>query len=201
MSVTLTPARPEHIDELGRICYEAFKDISGAHGFPPDFPSVQIARQVMASLVERPDYYGVTAMDDGQIVWSNFMSLTDPVAGVGPITVDCAFQGRDIGRTLMSDVIRYAREHGIAMVRLVQDAYNTGSISLYASLGFETRHPLAVMRPAPARFRISCRCWCAYGMGAFALILFRCSSDMASGNRKTIWWRWRRKARGGRRKP
>jgi predicted N-acetyltransferase YhbS len=150
MSVTLTPARPEHIDELGRICYEAFKDISGAHGFPPDFPSVQVARQVMASLVGRSDYYGVTATDDGQIVGSNFMSLTDPVAGVGPITVDCAFQGRDIGRTLMSDVIRHAREQGIAMVRLVQDAYNTGSISLYASLGFETRHPLAVMRPAPA---------------------------------------------------
>src|SRR6266404_4152815 len=119
---TLTEAKPAHIDELGRICYEAFKDIADAHGFPPDFPNVQIARRVMAMMISRPDFYGVTAMLGDQLAGSNFLSLTDPVAGVGPITVDCAFQGRAIGRALMSDVVRYAREHGIEMVRLVQDA-------------------------------------------------------------------------------
>lgn len=148
--ITLAPAEPAHIDELGRICYEAFKDISDAHGFPQDVPSVQAGRQMMGMLVSRPDYYGVTAIADGQIVGSNFLSLSDPVAGVGPITVDCAFQGRDIGRMLMKDVMRYASEHGIASVRLVQDAYNPKSISLYASLGFDTKHALAVMRPVAA---------------------------------------------------
>ncbi len=145
---TLTEAQPAHIDELGRICYEAFKDIADSHGFPPDFPTVQIARRVIAMMISRPDVYGVAAIVDDQLAGSNFLSLSDPVAGVGPITVDHAFQGGGIGRALMSDVIRYAREHGIEMVRLVQDAYNTRSISLYASLGFDTRHPLALMRPS-----------------------------------------------------
>lgn len=148
--VTLAPAQPAQIDELGRIVYEAFKDISSAHGFPPDFPSVHVARQAVGMMVSRPDFYGVAASLDGQIAGSNFLSLSDPVAGVGPITVDCAFQGRGIGRLLMSDVIRYANEHGIAMVRLVQDAYNTRSISLYAELGFDTRHALALMQASPA---------------------------------------------------
>jgi len=147
---TLVSPGPEHIDELGRICYEAFKDVADAHGFPPDFQSVQLARRVIGMLVNRPDFYGVAAMVDGQLAGSNFLSLSDPVAGVGPITVDCAYQGRDIGRLLMRDVICYARDQGIAMVRLVQDAFNTASLSLYASLGFDTRHPLALMRPSPA---------------------------------------------------
>jgi predicted N-acetyltransferase YhbS len=148
--ITLTRAQPAHIDELGRICYEAFKDISDAHGFPTDVPSVQRARQTMGMLVSRPDFYGVTAMAEGHIVGSNFISLCDPVGGVGPITVDCAFQGRAVGRALMSDVIREARERGIKMVRLLQDAFNVQSMSLYASLGFDTKHPVALMRPTPA---------------------------------------------------
>jgi ribosomal protein S18 acetylase RimI-like enzyme len=148
--ITLTRAEPAHVDELGRICYEAFKDICDAHRFPLDLPSAQAARQTIGMLVSRPDFYGVTAMTDGHIVGSNFISFSDPVGGVGPITVDCAFQGRAIGRTLMSDVIREAHKRGVSMVRLLQDAYNVHSISLYASLGFDTKHPIALMRPTPA---------------------------------------------------
>jgi ribosomal protein S18 acetylase RimI-like enzyme len=149
-NVTLTRAEPAHVDELGRICYEAFKDIADAHRFPRDIPSVQAGRQAIGMLVSRPDCYGVTAIAGGHIAGSNFLSLSDPVAGVGPITVDCAFQGQDIGRALMRDVIRYAQERGITMVRLLQDAFNVRSISLYGSLGFDTKHAVAVMSPAPA---------------------------------------------------
>ena len=48
MALELTPARPEHISELGRICYEAFKDISDKHHFPSDFPSVAMGRMISA---------------------------------------------------------------------------------------------------------------------------------------------------------
>ena len=145
-TVELVEAKPEHVNELGRICYEAFKDIAESHGFPPDFPSARFARHVIGMLVDRPDFYGVAAVVDGELAGSNFLSLTDPVAGVGPITVDCALQGRDIGRKLMQAVIDYAREHNIERVRLLQDAYNTASISLYASLGFDVKHGVALMR-------------------------------------------------------
>src|ERR1700681_952590 len=141
--VQLVPAEPQHVPELGRICYEAFKDIADRHGFAPDFPSVQVARTVIGMLVERKDCYGVAAIVNGEMAGSNYLSLTDAVAGVGPITVDCAFQGRDLGRALMQDVIDYARRNNIKRVRLLQDAFNTASISLYASLGFDVKHAVA----------------------------------------------------------
>jgi ribosomal protein S18 acetylase RimI-like enzyme len=141
--VQLVPAEVQHVSELGRICYEAFKDIADRHGFTPDFPSVQYARRVIGMLVERKDFYGVAAIVNGELAGSNYISFTDAVAGVGPITVDCAFQGRDLGRALMQDVIEYARRNNIARVRLLQDAFNTASISLYASLGFDVKHAVA----------------------------------------------------------
>ncbi len=143
--VQLVPVEPQHIPELGRICYEAFKDIADRHGFAPDFPSVQVARKTISMLIEREDFYGVAVIVNGELAGSNYLSLTDPVAGVGPITVDCAFQGRDLGRALMQDVIDHARRNNIARVRLLQDAFNTASLSLYASLGFEVKHPVAEM--------------------------------------------------------
>lgn len=148
--VQLITPEPRHAGELGRICYEAFKDIADRHGFPPDFPSVQVARSVIGMLIERPDFYGVAALADGELAGSNYLSFSDPVAGLGPITVDCAFQGRDIGRALMQNVIDYARRNAIQRVRLLQDAYNTASISLYSSLGFEVKHATAFMRMSPA---------------------------------------------------
>jgi len=141
--VQLVPAEAQHVSELGRICYEAFKDIADRHGFTPDFPSVQYARRVIGMLVERSDSYGVAAIVNGELAGSNYLSLTDAVAGVGPITVDCTFQGRDLGRALMQDVIDYARRNNITRVRLLQDAFNTASISLYASLGFDVKHAVA----------------------------------------------------------
>lgn len=150
MAIELMPAQPQHVSEIGRICYEAFKEIQEGHGFPPDFPSVHLARQVLGMLVEREDFYAVVALRDGQPVGSNFLSLTDPVAGVGPITIDCSCQEQGIGRTLMQDVIKYAQQNSIAQVRLLQDSFNVASLSLYASLGFEVKGAVAFMQAAPA---------------------------------------------------
>jgi hypothetical protein len=50
----------------------------------------------------------------------------------------------------MQAVIDYAREHNIPRVRLLQDSFNMASLSLYASLGFDTKHAVAYMRLAPA---------------------------------------------------
>lgn len=150
MPPQLVPAKAEHVSELGRICYEAFKDVADRHGFPPDFHSAAFARQVIGMLVQREDFYGVAALNDGQPVGSNFLSLSDEVAGVGPITVEVPFQGQDIGRALMQDVIDYARRGNIEQVRLLEDAFNMASLSLYASLGFDVKEPVALMQPAPA---------------------------------------------------
>src|SRR4029077_17380701 len=99
--IQLVPAKPQHVPELGRICYEAFKNIAESRGFPPDFPSVGIAENVIGMLVARDDFYSVAALVNGRPVGSNFLSLSDSTSGVGPITVDSSVQGKGIGRALM----------------------------------------------------------------------------------------------------
>ena len=149
LSIELVPAEPQHASELGRISFEAFKELQDRACGTRDFPTVEIAQQVLGMLLQRDDFYSVSALDNGKLVGSNFLSLMDPVAGVGPVTVDPSYQGKGVGRTLMQDVIDYARRHNIEQVRLMQDAFNVASLSLYASLGFDVKEPVAFMQAAP----------------------------------------------------
>jgi hypothetical protein len=50
------------------------------------------------------------------------------------------------------------RERGPAGIRLVQDAFNMCSLSLYASLEFEVKEPLALVQGRPKGTRRASRC-------------------------------------------
>jgi hypothetical protein len=80
------------------------------------------------------------------IVGSNFLDERSIIAGVGPITVSPVAQNAGVGRMLMQAVLERAEERGMAGVRLLQAAYHGRSLSLYASLGFEAREPIACMQ-------------------------------------------------------
>lgn len=148
--LTLVPITPEHAKELGRICFEAFRSVHDRHAFERDFPTLEAGEGVIDFLISRDDFHGVAALIDGKPVGSNFISFTDPVAGVGPITVDPERQEKGIGRALMNAVIDAAREMGVEAIRLMQDSFNSRSLSLYASLGFDVREPVALMQASPA---------------------------------------------------
>lgn len=150
MRVDLVRAQPELVGELGRILYEAFKHIADKHHFPPFFPSVALAREVIGGLVQRTDIYGVAALVDSQPVGSNFLEVADEVAGVQVISVDVSFQGRGLGRALMEDVLSHARRNNFETARLLQESHNVGSLSLYAFLGFDTKEAVAFMHPFAA---------------------------------------------------
>ena len=141
----LRPGRIEDALEGGRIAYEAFHAIAARHGFPPDFPAPQIAVDLLSGLLERPDVHSVVAERDGTIVGSNFLWEGDPIAGVGPITVDPAAQDASTGRRMMQAVLARAAERGFAGVRLVQAAYHNRSLALYSKLGFVAREPLSLL--------------------------------------------------------
>jgi len=146
----LVRAESKHVGEMGRICYEAFKDLHDRHRFPLDLPSAALARQVLGVMVDRNDFYSLVALLDGQVVGSNFLSLSDPVAGIGPVTVEPFHQGKNIGLALMQDVVDYGRHRGIECIRLLQETMNVGSLSLYASMGFDSREEVAYMQAAAA---------------------------------------------------
>lgn len=148
--IKLIPPEPQHIPELARICFEAFKDIHDRHAFPRDIPNLELASQIMGLFISGKNFHGVAARVDGRLVGSNFISCTDAVGGVGPITVDPAFAGRGVGRALMKSVLDYAQQKGMEQIRLQQDSFNTKSLSLYASLGFDVRTPVGLMDAKPA---------------------------------------------------
>jgi predicted N-acetyltransferase YhbS len=146
MSIELRQARAGDVPELGRICYEAFWDIAAKHGFPADVPSVEFGQQFVGMLVQQEEeVYSVGAFEGGAAKGSNFIEMWDEVAGLGPITVDVASQGQGIGRKLMGDGIAEASRRGHDMVCLCQDAFNMHSLALYASLGFDTKEPIALL--------------------------------------------------------
>ncbi len=152
MPIELIPAKAEHLEPLANICHLAFNSLHDRHRVSPDVPSIEVGRLIIGGVLHRPDYVGVVAVEDGRIVGSNFLCLADPVCGIGPITVDPTVQSNGVGRMLMKWVIDEARNRRgkDAKVRLFQEAINTTSLSLYASLGFNWRESAAMMSPKPA---------------------------------------------------
>jgi predicted N-acetyltransferase YhbS len=150
--VDLRPIEPADGDEAARIIYEAFAGIQDHHRFARDFPTLEAAAQLIANFLAHPSIHGVVAEIDGRVVGSNFLDERGPVRGVGPIAVDPAVQGRGVGRELMRAVLE--RGAGAMGIRLLQDSFNTGSLSLYASLGFDVAEPIALMSGRPRNSRV-----------------------------------------------
>ncbi len=144
--VTLRPGNPADTAACGRICYEAFAAIAGQHNFAPDFPSVEIATDLIAMLLSHPRFFSVVAEVGGEVVGSNFLDERSTIAGVGPITVDPKVQNLKIGRRMMQAVLERAKERNFSGVRLLQSSYHTRSLALYATLGFLPRESIACMQ-------------------------------------------------------
>ncbi len=142
----LRTGKPEDAEAYGQICYQAFKAISAAHHYPPDFPSPDIAIGLFNYLLTNETVYSVMAEIDGRPAGSNFLFESDSVFGIGPITVDPDLQNASVGRKLMNAVMEPAARKKAAGVRLVQAAYHNRSLSLYAKLGFDVKEPLSVMQ-------------------------------------------------------
>jgi predicted N-acetyltransferase YhbS len=145
----LRPGTPDDAEACGCVCDQAFSAIAAEHGFPPEIPSVEAATELLTGLLSHPGFYSVVAEREGEIVGSNFLDERSKIAGVGPITVHPEVQNGGIGRRLMRDVMERASARGFAGVRLLTAAHHGRSLSLYASLGFEVREPIACMQGPP----------------------------------------------------
>lgn len=150
--------RPGVIDdakEVGRIIFEAFSEIADKHGFPREFPTVDVGISVASSLLSNHGFYSVIAedinIDDGNKVFgSNFLDeRSNIVAGIGPLTIDPKFQNKGAGRKLMSNVMDRARHKHYPAIRLLQASYHNRSLALYTSLGFDVREPISTVQGTP----------------------------------------------------
>jgi predicted N-acetyltransferase YhbS len=148
-TLVLRPGKDDDAEACGRICYEAFATLATDHGFPPDFPSPEVAIQALSGLLAHPGFYSVVAESNGEIVGSNFLDERSLIAGVGPITVAPNSQNSGVGRQLMIAVLERAKQRAFPGVRLLQASYHTRSLSLYAKLGFDVREAIATLQGAP----------------------------------------------------
>src|ERR1700739_1378116 len=101
MEIKLREGRLADARACGAIVYAAFKTIAEEHNFPPDFPNPESAVMVLSFLLANPGFHKFVAELDGRVVGSNFLGERNPIAGIGPITVDPAVQNRAVGRRLM----------------------------------------------------------------------------------------------------
>lgn len=145
-ALDLRPARLEDAEACGEICYEAFGTLADRHNYPSDFPTVDVATELMEMLLSHPEVYGVVAEVGGEIVGSNFLDERSTVAGLGPITVRPDAQSEGVGRRLMDAALHRASQQEHAGVRLLQAAYNPSSLALYAKLGFQVREAMACIQ-------------------------------------------------------
>lgn len=135
------------LNPCAQIIHDAFTHISNSHGYPSDFPNLDKASMVVSNCLSDPMIYGMVAELDGRIVGSNFIEQRDGIYGIGPISVAPKIQHQGIGRALMQAAILHGKD--AAGIRLMQDAYNTMSVALYASLGFDIKEPLLLMHGIP----------------------------------------------------
>jgi GNAT superfamily N-acetyltransferase len=153
-SITIRRAKQEDAPECGRICFDAFYGISTKHGFPPDFPSPDVAVGLLSMMFSHPGFYCLVAESDGCMVGSNCLDERSAIAGLGPMTVDPSMQDRGVGRKLMEAVLVRARERNFPGVRLLQSTFHNRSLALYCRLGFDAREPVSVMQGPPFGKRV-----------------------------------------------
>ncbi|HWU55532.1 MAG TPA: GNAT family N-acetyltransferase [Rhizomicrobium sp.] len=103
---------------------------------------------MLSDLIGHEKFFDIVAEIDGRIVGSNFLDERNPIAGVGPITVDPALQNGNVGRALMEAVMHRARERGFVGMRLLQAGYHNRSLALYFKLGFDAREYVACLQGA-----------------------------------------------------
>lgn len=144
--VVIRRATLEDAAVCGQICYDAFSAISGAHGFPCDFPGPEACIGLLSMLFSTPGFYCVVAESEGRLLGSNALIEGAAIRGVGPISIDPKAQNLGVGRKLMRVVMDRANETGAAGVRLVQAAFHNRSLSLYTAVGFDIREPLSCLQ-------------------------------------------------------
>jgi ribosomal protein S18 acetylase RimI-like enzyme len=139
--VTVRPLAPADVDAVAEVDFAAFQDVALRHGLTPVVSAVRDSRAYVRRLHEVDPLGGFVADEAGRIVGHAWVHARGPIATVGPIAVEPAFQRRGIGRALLRQCIQSAGPRA-TQVRLVHESYNTASLGLYLSEGFRIVAPV-----------------------------------------------------------
>lgn len=145
MKLTIRPPTLADIDPCGRIMYEAFKMINEVHGFPNlEVPSEEAGKQFVKFYIKNCYYFGKVAELDNRIVGSIFIDEHNPeVFGWTIMGVSSDVHNKGIGKRLLQEMVERCK---IAPgVRFLQHTFNTKTIAIYSSLGYDVRELVALI--------------------------------------------------------
>jgi predicted N-acetyltransferase YhbS len=152
---TLRALTAEEVPEAARICSLAFNTLHiRLYGRETEFADPNFALSAISGPIAAGSNQAFVVgvyNESGKLIGSNVIDISSEAAGIGPISVDPSVQSIGAGRKLMEAVISRAKEVGKKSIRLLQEAPNTVSYSLYAKMGFIPQDQLAVFDGVAAK--------------------------------------------------
>lgn len=145
----IRPATEDDAGACARIMFDAFESLATRHAFPIEPGTPEFTDFQMTAMLATDGIFALVAELHGEIVGSAMQDERGKIVGIGPVSVERGVQNAGVGRALMEALLQRSRERDVAGVRLIQTAYNYGSLSLYAKLGFAVRETLSVFQGSP----------------------------------------------------
>jgi predicted N-acetyltransferase YhbS len=156
-TMELRPVQMKDIQTCGKVMYEAFRDISQCHSFPPDFPDAEAAEGLLSDLLHAPAFDAFVAEQEGRILGSIFVSCRSQVGGISVLTIDPKTQNCGVGRRLLQHGMEFLAKQGHTRQQIIQVGYHNRSLCLYAKSGFIASELLSNMTGQPIRVNIPSR--------------------------------------------
>src|SRR5215472_15292512 len=122
--IAVRPMTRDDFPQVAVIFRDAFNELYARRGFGQVVPDVSVGTAIAAAYQSLDAEGGLVATSRGEIVGSGFLHLRGRTAGIGPVTVDPAAQGRGAGHALIAELCRRADAAGVRSLRLIQDAFN-----------------------------------------------------------------------------
>ncbi len=151
MAITVRPATSTDRSATAEVIYYAFHQLDERHDIPAYMNSMEDAEIVASHLYGIPKIYGFVAEDAGQVIGIGFLhDLGEVGMGISPLAVSPNAQARGAGQAILDCMIEYA---GGASIRLLQDAFNNGTLALYSRYGFVVREQFTCVKGSPVASR------------------------------------------------
>lgn len=122
------------IDPVGEILYESFNSGASKHGYVPKMQRVEVGKSWAWALLHYGSNELLIAEMENSIAGMCCLSPRGELGGVGPVVVNPDFQGHRVGSQLMDALLK--RAENLQSLRLVQEAFNPASFSLFYSHSF-----------------------------------------------------------------
>lgn len=132
MQIELTPTTPEDRDAFA--LHEAlYREGDARGGLPPP----DLVPAMPAGLTPPSGVLLIARVDGDPAGLGGIRDLDTEIAEIKSMYVDPSHRGRGIGRVLLEELERIARERGCREVRLDSSRYLAEAVTLYRSAGYE----------------------------------------------------------------